>query len=138
MNIKELNEALSEFFEPDDYFTSDELYSIAIDIRNGDSEGVENDKGWYMTAEVIGDEGNDGYVHSLCQCLRDETLKGIAARVEVGEVEDFVELSYKPNNITEKLSIEATAKEFPDLVKVDEDGECFWSVRFIIGTYNAD
>jgi hypothetical protein len=138
MNIKELNKALTEIFESDDYFTDSELFSIAKAIRGGDSEGTIGEKEWYINAEVIGKDGNDGYITSLCQCLRDETMKGIADRIEENDIENFVELAFTPQSLDDKLSVEATAKDFPNLVEIDEDGECFWSVRYVLGTTDTE
>ena len=138
MDIKELNEALKEYLEPDDYFTDSELLKIAADIRGGASEGTLGLKDWYINAEVIGKEGNDGSVASLCQCLRDETMKGIADRIEENDIENFVELAFTPQSLDDKLSVEATAKDFPNLVKIDEDGKCFWSVRYVLGTTDTE
>lgn len=136
MNLRELNEAydqiLNEIFVADDVLSQEELEKIAIEVRGGKTNGTIGLKEWYINAEVIGKEGNDGSIASLCECLRDESLHAIADKIEAGSVEDIIELELMPNSLSDRFSVEATAKDFPELIK-NIRGKFYWSVRFIIG-----
>ena len=130
MDIKQLNEKLERLLESD--VDDSELMHIASSIRNGQS--ASRDEDWYIHIEIVGKEGNDGDITSLCKALRDKTLSDIADCVEEGNLNDIIELEYKPTHISDKKSVESTAKEFPFLVE-EYNGMYFWSVRFQVEIY---
>ena len=138
MDIKELNESLNEYLVSDDYFTDAELQEISRCIREGegygylgDAEYEDDNKFWTYDAYVVGNEGEDGDLAWLCECLRNESIIAIANSVEEGNVEEFINLSFVPKHMSDKLSCKATAKEYPHLVK--EDGkEYFWTIKFML------
>ena len=135
MDIKCLNEMLSktidEVFVPDDFFTSAELDKIAIELRHGESSGIIGLKDWAISIYVTGKDGNDGEFVWLSEPLRTETLSSIADEVESNNVEDFIDLAFTPTTISEKLSVEATAKKYPYLVE-EIDGNYYWQVKFVL------
>lgn len=135
MDIKHLNEILSkvidEVFVSDDFFTSNELDKIAIELRHGESSGAIGLKDWAVSIYVTGKEGNDGEFAWLSEPLRTETLSSIADEIESNNVEDFIDLSFTPTTVSDKLSAEATAKKYPHLVE-EIDGNYYWQIKFVL------
>lgn len=132
LNIKQLNEELEKFLSIRE--SSSEIYDeIAYDLRNEQTEGeIDDDTSWACTCYITGREGNDTSITELPEACRKETLLAIANQVELGNLNDYIEVLFIPKSLGDKMSVEAILRELPDNIQYIGKNEYVWQIRFTV------